>query len=884
MIQSHTSEQTPKILKTPEFLSREFYLHMVQIALNYQETEFAREMITNWLRTYPGDLGASYAYCQVLIQEGRIGRAMPILNKLLEIDPEYKDALNLLIQCYKLVSERKPSTQIPPSLKAQQSVLNHFKQSDIDLPGWYQPLWLARESIYSGNLDEAEKQIALLNILKPEIPLIGIVIFQFLSKKNGSELYEFIPILENYNRLWPDCLHFLLYLADTLLSTSDHARGLSLINLVVSKDITGQVSSRLWGINHRYSVMWPENQELSLPAQIPLNVTTHLGIYSLPAGKIPDMRENINIAPIVAAPSIAVINDESSSTIAKLQNKNETTTSQANGRIPVYVLFSVKKALENKYGALATSAIDTEMRRLAKTIKLIPGWSAGVFLADDPLCTQSLGIKSAKPGDAWSLKLAITDLEKALNSRGERIGALLIVGGPDIVPFHNLPNPVSDPDLEVPSDNPYSSVDENYFVPEWPVGRLPDIEALTTTTPANPDFLIKSLREINEKHKNRKTYKSRYNPWLLGFDYWFGQLFQPQKNSFGYAAAVWQPVSNTVFRQIGKPTSLFVSPPYGLDQIEKTVEMKGKETKKKRKTKTSKGRIPPKPYGRLAYFNLHGLSDSGEWYGQKDPQSSDQGPDYPIALRPQDIINDQNGNRLNLPKVIFSEACYGTFIKDKNQDNAISLKFLSAGSQAVVGSTCMAYGSVNTPLIAADLLGHSFWSFINEGFPVGEALQRAKIYLAQTMHNRQGYLDGEDQKTLISFVLFGDPLAQPITQQGRPKPPIRPPENLKEIKTISDSQETLEVPFEVVSHVKSIVARYLPGMSDAKCILNREDPGEGNILSKEGAGHKNLPEGMDSAQRITLSKSCLRENHIHTQIARLTITPQGKLIKLTISR
>jgi len=71
------------------------------------------------------------------------------------------------------------------------------------------------------------------------------------------------------------------------------------------------------------------------------------------------------------------------------------------------------------------------------------------------------------------LKLALADLDAALCKRGERIGALLIVGGPEIVPFHRMPNPVDDQDVDVLSDNPYATCDSNYFVSEWPVGRLP---------------------------------------------------------------------------------------------------------------------------------------------------------------------------------------------------------------------------------------------------------------------------------------------------------------------------------------------------------------------------------------------------------------------------
>ncbi len=105
-------------------------------------------------------------------------------------------------------------------------------------------------------------------------------------------------------------------------------------------------------------------------------------------------------------------------------------------------------------------------------------------------------------------------------------------------------------------------------------------------------------------------------------------------------------------------------------------------------------------------------------------------------------------------------------------DEAIALKFLEAGSLAIAGSTCMAYGSygaMDNSLVAADLLGHSFWKFLKDGMPAGEALRQAKIYLASEMDRRQGYLDGLDQKTLISFVLYGDPLADPLRKGRVPK-------------------------------------------------------------------------------------------------------------------
>ena len=88
---------------------------------------------------------------------------------------------------------------------------------------------------------------------------------------------------------------------------------------------------------------------------------------------------------------------------------------------------------------------------------------------------------------------------RSLKKRGERIGAVLIVGGPEVVPFHNLPNPVDDADVDVPSDNPYATSDENYFIPEWPVGRLPD-GVLQQENNAQP--LLYALSGLAARHKS----------------------------------------------------------------------------------------------------------------------------------------------------------------------------------------------------------------------------------------------------------------------------------------------------------------------------------------------------------------------------------------------
>ena len=289
------------------------------------------------------------------------------------------------------------------------------------------------------------------------------------------------------------------------------------------------------------------------------------------------------------------------------------------------------------------------------------------------------------------------------------------------------------------------------------------------------------------------------------------------------------------------------------------------------------------PNAQFGYFNLHGLSDACEWYGQRDPTDIDGGPDFPIALRPQDVRN--SGQAL---RVVFSEACYGAYIQGKRAEEAIAIKFLTSGTLAVVGSTCTCYGSISSPLIAADLLGRVYWSMITEGHLAGEALRRAKLYLAREMHQRQGFLDGEDQKTLISFVLYGDPLAQPYPSTSPHKIMKAAPEIPQSLLTVSDQQsrplEEAANAVDVVAHVKQVVQQYLPGMADAQVTLNQsESIHQTSNLKNFVFPHKSIAYSQ-GRQVVILSKHVEQASLLHPQLARLTLDKSGKLIKLVVSR
>jgi hypothetical protein len=549
------------------------------------------------------------------------------------------------------------------------------------------------------------------------------------------------------------------------------------------------------------------------------------------------------------------------------------------GRYPIYVLFSVRSRMQAVYGQKALELIETEMQRLVEVLQRRRGWGARLFWADAPQNQEKLGIQTGRTTSAWELKLALADLDEALAKRGEMIGAVLIVGGPEIVPFHCLPNPVDDQDDEVASDNPYATRDENYFVPEWPLGRLPGGAG------KDARLLLGSLRRIRESHARQITGTDGMARWLQAAVQALG-LGSNSRSSLGYTAAIWKRAAEAVFRPIGGRRYLHASPPMGAPVTPMEGDANGK------------ARLP-RLQGRLAYFNLHGVVDAAEWFGHRDPFDEDaDGPDYPVALRPGDLANYAG----HAPEVVFSEACYGLHLQGRSVEQALPLTFLEAGSLAVVGSTCMAYGSVDEPLAAADWLGHAFWRHLQAGYPAGEALRQAKLGLADEMTRRQGYLDGEDQKTLISFCLVGDPLAAPAARKMGSygaKSVRRAAVQGAALATICDRRgrrdETL--PPEALQRVRQVVAKYLPGMLEGRLEVSYEHEacqGEGHVCPTSqlrsapsaSLGSKSNPQAARHAGRklVTISKQASRSGGAFTQVARLTLDETGEVVKLVVSR
>ena len=877
-------------------LHRSRLMTLLHTALAVNETRFARRLALSWLASYPGDLPVGLINARALLDEGHIIQAIDILETLCQVDVEYLEAYQLLYLAYQRAGN-VGKTDLAGIIYA----LGGNNPTEECLPEWVIHLREARQAILSGHGDRAHELIHRVLPANPLCSLSAVTHLQVLaaahsieplSKDGGGSVNGFVVhnlsatlairnLAEVYHDRWPSCVQITLLLAQALIDCNEDDAAVSLLHLAASQDITGQVGNRLWGANHLYQVLWPDKPNIVHDQPIPAAVAASLGWNQLPSNasctqpdlggvpashganscistknfhlnrKDPTRPSHRSLAPLPhTTQTLRSVQDELNKLASRLKQPS---LAHIDGRFPVYVIFTTQSGLESQYGTAGAAAIDIEMKRLVQATRSRKQWDAILYYADK----GGYGVLPTKPTDPWGLKLALVDLDAALAQGGERIGAVLIVGGPQVVPFHHLPNPVDDADVDVPSDNPYATRDENYFIPEWPVGRIPG-DASNDPTPLNA-----ALRAISNRRSRKNHRKPWYAQWWQSIKTFFGLHTQENHPGLGYTAAIWRRASLSVFRPVGNGNALFVSPPVeGVCGEQWTP-------------------------GSLGYFNLHGVVDMAEWFGQRDPTEPVTGPDFPVVLRPGDVVNSGRA-----PKVVFSEACYGAHITKRTIEQALSLKFLASGSQVVVGSTCTSYGSVTLPLIAADLLGRAFWKSIREGYPAGEALRRAKVSLAREMHNRQGYLDGEDQKTLISFVLYGDPLAQPTGKSPWDakallrsfSAPIQP-------YTVCDrcdsSSTTMPLPPETLVQVKSIVSQYLPGMSDAQVSINMERAechASGHACPTGEAGTKARPSHQPTRQTVVLSKRIEQGNHYHDQYARLTLDEQGKLVKLAVSR
>jgi tetratricopeptide (TPR) repeat protein len=430
-------------------------------------------------------------------------------------------------------------------------------------------------------------------------------------------------------------------------------------------------------------------------------------------------------------------------------------------RQTVVLVITGEQALTRKFGREGWRQIEALLKEMVES-KRLHGMDARLLVVDNAESLRRSGFRQLNPISTAKPE-AIRDLINAalpdVTHPSHYPDSIFIIGGHEVIPFWEVANPSFDTDKTVYSDNPYGARDHTYLLPERMVGRLPDGNSL--------EFLLARLRENVSRQKTRLSAHSPFSALplkiienlippgtrtlLSGLDdglpfeeAWLHTTLadnrqfldkerSAQLSPFFYSAEVWRKSTETLKSCVSGSANLVYSPPLQGDSFERNLLNRPQ----------------------LLHFNLHGFRDNANWYGQRHttrivpPKLSS----LPVAFTPGLAAQVQNSGT-----VVFSEACYGSYLNGKNWQDSIALTFLARGAAAFVGSTVISYGSFGPELSCASHLSYYFWKeVLLNGSSFGRALQAAKTSYVKERLAAGHNLSGDDAKTLLEFVLLGDP-------------------------------------------------------------------------------------------------------------------------------
>ncbi len=650
---------------TLQMIDRNQFITTLRAARACEKFQFMKQATVFWLANFPGDLYIQYLQALAYAGLDNPDQAISLLEGIIEFDPYFIDEIKALSKLPENIQLQKYYQSITEFLQGQ----NPNRRLETE---WLNILYNARQAFYQSDFDKALAYVHQSLVLEPPSAIPNIFHLQIVQKMENLEILN--NISDIHHAIWPKCLQVNIIKAIADIDIGQTATGVERLHWVAAYDSAGQAIERLLGGEHRFKDLWPENFEVYFDLPIPASVNGYLGWNQLYSGLANELREK------QPQKSMKFMSSSSDEVTRKLRVSSTTPKNnraveppkktdkeieevqkafsklakrvkapelvRADNRFPTYVIMSAKRQLEKVYGPKTAGVIDDLLHRFANLVQNLEDWSSVVFYPDDVTELSDLALKPVLATDAWQVKLALNDLDKGLAKRGEMIGALLIIGGPEIIPYHNLPNPTDDNDREVPSDNPYSTIDENYFIPQWPVGRLPG------ETGPDSGLLLSQLRQLIQRYetgvyKSKKSIANLHSIIDIIVNFLLN-LGRTSNNSLGlgYAAEIWRKSSALVYKNAGNSRDLQLSPPINSSSLS----------------------IKKKPGHNIGYFNLHGVKDGPNWYGQKDFSSTSSGPDYPIALTPG-MFNEQTP----APQLTFTEACYGANILDKHHEEALAL-------------------------------------------------------------------------------------------------------------------------------------------------------------------------------------------------------------------
>jgi hypothetical protein len=372
------------------------------------------------------------------------------------------------------------------------------------------------------------------------------------------------------------------------------------------------------------------------------------------------------------------------------------------------LIISNRSALINKYGTAGTNKIIAAVKRLVAADKKRSVNSLLVFADDAKAMKKVKGKPVTDVTDAQQYKIAIDCLFNFYVP-----DYIMLLGAQDIIPHCRFSIPIPDDDDRfVPSDVPYaceapfSRKAGDFIAPSRVLGRLPDI-----TGSNDPNYLLGLIENsINWKPQKEQAYKKYF---ALSVKWWQ----RSTKESL-----------NNIFKDNSK---LKLSPP-------------------------AEGAYPKTELGALMHFyNCHGGLRTPEFYGQATEKA-----EIDIVCMESAMLE----NKINYGTVAASECCYGGLLYNPNRPTKIHLPisntYLKNNAIAFVGSTTTAYGP-EAGQGGADYITQYFLISVLRGASTGRAFLEAQ---QRFIEKGDVKMDPADLKTIIQFLLLGDPSLSPVEE------------------------------------------------------------------------------------------------------------------------
>jgi tetratricopeptide (TPR) repeat protein len=529
---------------------------------------------------------------------------------------------------------------------------------------------------------------------------------------------------------------------------------------------------------------------------------------------------------------------------------------------PCLIAVTVRRAVIGRYGLEGLERLERRLAAVRRELNLL-GLTFEIALVDDAASMAEFELPAVKYQRQDEIRSVIQALARQVFN-GPRAparradGAVLLIGGDDVVPHFRLPNPADDDDAEILTDNPYGTAPNgSCFVPSLPIGRIVDgYGGNMSMLLRQLDNLVEARREALIQPIGRGLVRvGRVALGALG-------LGRARPAALACVAADREAVGALVVGALPPSGMIKSCPPVdpGSFDLRWLAEY------------------------RCQYYDVSGTPDGDRWYGRpaRDPENGAW--QAPVAFSADNLAEAH----LRSP-VIFTTAGYAARFAAESSGSSLALRFLADGAAALVGASASTYGATAPPLAGADLLASLFWRSCQEGYPVGEALRLAQSSFAQIELERQGYLDGDDQKTLLEFGVYGDPLFRVFDGDATED---RPPDLAVRIgdclcKDVEASGSAVPLDRRLVREALQFITAQHPELETGTMRVQTRVPCRGEC-GRAAHGGMASPSAELSMTTFVTARSAIGAatpagvNLV--RIARATLDAEGQVVKLVVSR